>query len=105
MQYVELNLWSTDQCKKAFDDFNDDYNNDIQFNVDGLEICAYDTVLKFLKFIDQWNISIITTIDCQKIIPKWSIRKIGIQLRAKQTAPLVNKHYENEVTLRQQNWS
>ena len=26
-----------------------------------------------------------------------------IQLRAKQTAPLVNKHYENEVTLRQQN--
>ena len=26
-----------------------------------------------------------------------------VQLRAKQTAPLVNKHYENEVTLRQQN--
>ena len=24
----------------------------------------------------------------------------NIQLRAKQTAPLVNKHYENEVTLR-----
>ena len=23
-----------------------------------------------------------------------------VQLRAKQTAPLVNKHYENEVTLR-----
>ena len=28
-----------------------------------------------------------------------------IQLRAKQTAPLVNKYYESEVTLRQQNWS
>ena len=28
---------------------------------------------------------------------------ILIQLRAKQTAPLVNKHYKNEVTLRQQN--
>ena len=28
---------------------------------------------------------------------------IHIQLGAKQTAPLVNKHYENEVTLRQQN--
>ena len=27
----------------------------------------------------------------------------NIQLRAKQTAPLVNEHYENEVTLRQQN--
>ena len=28
---------------------------------------------------------------------------LDIQLRAKQTTPLVNKHYENEVTLRQQN--
>ena len=28
-------------------------------------------------------------------------QKIFMQLRAKQTAPLVNKHYENEVTLRQ----
>ena len=25
---------------------------------------------------------------------------LKVQLRAKQTAPLVNKHYENEVTLR-----
>ena len=30
-------------------------------------------------------------------------QNFNIQLRAKQTAPLVNKHYENEVTLRQQN--
>ena len=28
---------------------------------------------------------------------------VKVQLRAKQTAPLVNKQYENKVTLRQQN--
>ena len=28
---------------------------------------------------------------------------MGIQLRAKQTAPLVNKHFQNEVTLTGQN--
>ena len=39
------------------------------------------------------------TINCNKYREAAIIDK-GIQLRAKQTAPLVNKHYENEVTLR-----
>ena len=33
------------------------------------------------------------------------LKNLQLQLRAQQTAPLVNKHYENEVTLRQQNQS
>ena len=41
------------------------------------------------------------------IFKKWQLFKCALQdilqLRAKQTAPLVDKHYENEVTLRQQN--
>ena len=42
----------------------------------------------------------------EKILPySGHVRHIYVQLRAKQTAHLVNKHYENEVTLRQQNWS
>ena len=30
----------------------------------------------------------------------WDLQKGLVQLWAKQTAPIVNKHYENEVTLR-----
>ena len=41
------------------------------------------------------------------IFKKWQLFKCALQdilqLRAKQTVPLVNKHYENEVNLRQQN--
>ena len=39
-----------------------------------------------------------------KILLEWKEVTMK-QLRAKQTTPLVNKHYENEVALRQQNWS
>ena len=51
LQYVELHLWANSQCKKAFDDFNDANNADVQFNEDGLEICAYDEVLEILWVI------------------------------------------------------
>ena len=55
LQYVELNLWSKDQCKKAFDDFNDAHNDNIQFNEDGLEICAYDKVIEIrVLFCEQY---------------------------------------------------
>ena len=38
LKYVEVNLWSKDQCKDAFDGYN------VQFNDDDLEICAYAKV-------------------------------------------------------------
>jgi len=37
LQYVELNLWSRENCTGAFEDFSN-----VQFNANGLEICAYD---------------------------------------------------------------
>ena len=39
----------------------------------------------------------------RKKIPIRYLNLLHIQLRAKQTAPLVNKHYQNEVTLTGQN--
>ena len=47
LQYVELDLWSTDQCNKAFEDKG--------VTIDpSAEICAYGTVIsmKFLHIID-----------------------------------------------------
>ena len=44
LQYVEVHTWSTSQCEKAFDDFNNAHQESVQFGGDGKEICAYDTV-------------------------------------------------------------
>ena len=41
-----------------------------------------------------------------EVLKKWGLGCIStryVQLRAKQTAPLVNKHYQNEVILTGQN--
>ena len=32
----------------------------------------------------------------------WPLKEKDLQLRAKQTSPLVNKHYQNKVTFREQ---
>ena len=47
LQYVELDLWSTDQCDKAFADFGIDTTVD-----PSAEICAYEKVIsnKFLTY-------------------------------------------------------
>ena len=63
---------------------------------------------------DTSKICIAIIVSTYKIIPiailekskfsdvekKARLTNVNVQLRAKQTAPLVNKHYENEVTLR-----
>jgi len=43
LQYVEVHTWSTSQCEKAFDDFNNANGANVQFGGNGTEICAYDT--------------------------------------------------------------
>ena len=60
----------------------------------------------------QSNTEVITNIN-ERILNRTKIISMGsskgkraylsLQLRAKQTAPLVNKHYQNEVTLTGQN--
>ena len=45
LQYVELDLWSTDQCNKAFEDFG------LTGTIDPTaEICAYEQVI-LMKFL------------------------------------------------------
>ena len=49
------------------------------------------------------NPIIVTTTVAVYISTILKLPKRELQLRAKQTTPVVNKHYEHEVTLRQQN--